>query len=67
MSPDVSRKYSKRLSNGEAAAYLGISPSKLNKLRAAGAGPEVIRVGRKCLYDTLALDEFLAAHSERVV
>lgn len=63
MSPDIPRKYGKRLTNDEAAAYLGVSPSKLKKLRMNGAGPEFIRVGRMIRYDTLALDQFLCSHT----
>ncbi len=44
----------------EAASYLGLSPSTLEKLRLEGGGPEFVRLGRRALgYDVAALDAWL--------
>jgi hypothetical protein len=59
----IARKYSRRLDEGEAAAYLGISRSGLNKLRRNGSdAPPHIRIKSKILYDTLSLDRWMDAH-----
>jgi hypothetical protein len=45
-----------------AAAYLGLSTSYLNKLRAAGLGPECYVFGRAVRYAPAALDAWARAH-----
>lgn len=49
----------------EAAAYAGISVSKLAKDRIAGTGIKFVRNGRVVLYDRDDIDEFLAARKVR--
>ena len=51
----------KRITTKEAARYLGISKSRLEKLRGAGGGPIFIRLGRAVRYDTGELDRYLAS------
>lgn len=45
----------------ELADRLGISASKLNKLRCTGDGPPFVKFGRDVLYDTEAVDAWLKA------
>lgn len=44
----------------EAASFLGLSVSFLNKLRCAGGGPAFRKVGRAVVYDPIDLDTWLA-------
>ena len=46
----------------DAAAWLGLSKSKLDKMRVYGGGPPYLKLGRRVLYDTRDLDEWSAAH-----
>jgi predicted DNA-binding transcriptional regulator AlpA len=55
----------KRHSVADAADYVGLSESTLNKLRMTGAGPRFLKLGRRILYDTSALDDWMGAR-ERV-
>lgn len=45
----------------EAAIYVGLSKSTMDKLRHFGGGPEYFKVGRAVVYDTAALDAWLAS------
>lgn len=51
---------SQRLHRKQAATYLGVSLSWLDKSRLRGDGPPFLRVGGRTLYDSLDLDAFLA-------
>lgn len=42
----------------EAAQYLGVSKSFLDKARIYGGGPQFMRFGRVIVYSTAALDEW---------
>jgi hypothetical protein len=53
------------LSVKDAAAFLHLAPSSLNRWRVCGGGPEFIRVGRRILHRRTALDAFLAQHGFR--
>jgi hypothetical protein len=46
----------------EAAEYLRVSASKLNKLRLYGGGPTFFKVGSTVIYAQDDLDVWLAAH-----
>jgi excisionase family DNA binding protein len=46
----------------EAADYLRVSKSFLDKARLCGEGPPFIRVGRKILYRKSAVDAWLTKH-----
>jgi len=48
-----------RLSNDEAADYLGLKSATLNKWRCHGEGPPFIKVGRLVRYRLVDLDAFL--------
>lgn len=43
----------------EAAAYLGLSVSTLNKARCAGRGPRYVKVGGRVFYRRQDIDEYL--------
>ena len=45
----------------QAAQYLGISASSLNKYRVFGGGPIFCKVGRSVVYDSTDLDAWLAS------
>ena len=44
----------------EAATFLGLSASFLNKLRCSGGGPAFRKIGRAVLYDPADLENWLA-------
>lgn len=48
--------------NTDAAAYLGLGASTLEKLRMTGKGPVYLKIGRRCLYAQHDLDAWLAQH-----
>ena len=49
-----------RLSNLEAAEYLGLKTATLNKWRVFGIGPPFIKVGRLVQYRKADLDHYLS-------
>lgn len=49
----------RKLSNAEAAEYLGVRPSTLNDWRSTGRGPAYLKIGSRVLYRVRDLDEFL--------
>ncbi|MBX5179931.1 helix-turn-helix domain-containing protein [Rhizobium lentis] len=51
---------SKKIKTNEAAAYIGKSPSWLNKTRMSGVGPVYMKIGGGVLYDTADLDAWLS-------
>ena len=44
------------LNSDEAAAYLGVSSSYVNKLRCVGGGPRYAKIGRRVTYRVSDLD-----------
>lgn len=52
------------LSRVEAAAYIGVSPSKFDELVRNGEMPKPKRIGRRCIWDRLVLDAAFAALSD---
>lgn len=59
---DHSNIHPRRLRRREAAEYLAISLSLLDKLRLTGTGPCYVKIGSCVLYDTRDLDDFLEHH-----
>ena len=47
----------------EAAHYMGLSKSLLDKLRHFGGGPRYFKIGRAVVYSTADLDSWMAARS----
>jgi excisionase family DNA binding protein len=46
----------------QAAEYLGLGKSTLDKLRVAGGGPAFHKVGARVVYDPQDLDAWIAQH-----
>lgn len=44
----------------EAATYVGLSKSSLNKFRCFGGGPRFFKLGRSVVYSTADLDAWMA-------
>ena len=57
----------RRLHRRDAAAYLGVSLSWLDKSRMTGTGPSYIAIGGRVVYDIADLDGFLASHKRQQV
>jgi excisionase family DNA binding protein len=53
------------LATSEAADYLGLSSSFLNKLRCTGGGPAYIKLGRRVLYPLSELDCWLETNRRK--
>jgi predicted DNA-binding transcriptional regulator AlpA len=49
----------------EAARFLGLSVSTLNKLRLSGSGPPYMKLGRRVLYDLRDLASWAAARKRQ--
>lgn len=52
----------KMMRTEEAATFVGLSPSTLNKLRLTGGGPDYIKLGKSVVYDPADLDAWLASN-----
>jgi len=57
--PATPKGFSRRLHRKQAAEYLGLSLSWLDKARITGLGPVFITIGRRILYDTRDLEAFI--------
>jgi predicted DNA-binding transcriptional regulator AlpA len=55
-------EHRKLISAPQAADYLGLSASTLSKRRVFGGGPKYLKLGRRVVYDTRDLDDWLDAH-----
>jgi len=65
-----SRAYRRKLSTPEAAAYIGLGESTLNKSRVTKSvgstpAPPYIKLGARVLYDPADLDQWLAQNKRR--
>lgn len=49
----------------EAADYVGLGKSTLDKFRLTGRGPRFVKIGRRVLYDVRDLDGWLGEHYRR--
>lgn len=68
MENDMTTKFNTEnrwLRTKEAAAYVGLSKSTLEKLRVTGDGPEYAALGRVIVYQIQDLDEWISAHKRR--
>ena len=61
----VKAREDERLSNAQAAKYLGLKKATLNKWRVYGDGPPFIKVGRLIQYRKIDLDAYLSARLMR--
>jgi predicted DNA-binding transcriptional regulator AlpA len=55
----------KKLDTVEAADYLGLGKSTLDKLRLTGGGPAFYKVGARVVYEPADLDAWIAQHKRR--
>lgn len=63
--PEHGEPHRAALKTDEAAAYCGSSSSTLEKLRVYGGGPAFSKLGRRVVYRTDDLDEWLAQNRKR--
>ena len=54
-----------RVNVDDAATYIGLSASTLNKLRVFGGGPVFLKIGRRVAYDVADLDAWLQSKRRR--
>ena len=53
------------LGQEEAAAYVGLSPRTLQRMRVTGEGPRYVKVRRRVVYDRFDLDDWAAKRKQR--
>lgn len=63
--PEAVRRSIDRLTVEEAAQYVRLSVSFLNRARLTGDGPTYLKLGRRVVYETGALDQWLASRRRR--
>ena len=51
-----------RMRTADAAAYLGVSTSYLEKRRMSGDGPAYLKIGHAVVYEVATLDAWVAQH-----
>ena len=56
---------SRYLNTRQAAAWLGIGPGTLNRMRVSGDGPRYIKIGRRVIYDRADLGEWVEERKRR--
>jgi predicted DNA-binding transcriptional regulator AlpA len=56
------KSFSRRFRRKEAAHYMGLSISWMDKARSTGTGPKFIAIGGSIMYDQRDLDAFLDRH-----
>ena len=63
--PNATASWRRYLDTEAAAARVGLSPGKLNRMRVEGCGPRYAKKGRRVLYDVHDLDAWIDAHERR--
>jgi predicted DNA-binding transcriptional regulator AlpA len=53
-------QHHRKLPTPEAANYLGLGKSTLDKLRLTGGGPVFIQIGKRVIYDVADLDAWVS-------
>ena len=53
-----------RMNGIQAGEYVGLSSSMLEKLRTAGGGPRFMKVGRRVVYDSADLDQWIESKKQ---
>ena len=56
------RTFHGKLTTPQAAGFLGLGVSSLEKLRVTGGGPAFLKIGRRVVYDARDLERWLAKH-----
>ena len=59
---DNIKDFHAKLTTPQAAAFVGLGVSSLEKLRVVGGGPAFLKIGRRVVYDALDLEQWLAKH-----
>jgi predicted DNA-binding transcriptional regulator AlpA len=59
---DFSNTHRRKLPTKEAARYLSLGKSTLDKLRVLGGGPAFIKIGKRVVYDPADLEAWFASH-----
>lgn len=59
---ETGTSFRKKLSTYQAAEYLGLGKSTLDKLRLTGGGPIFIKIGKRIVYDPADLDTWFDRH-----
>jgi len=59
---DNNKDFHAKLTTPQAAAFVGLGVSSLEKLRVTAGGPAFLKIGRRVVYDTLDLEQWLAKH-----
>lgn len=54
-----------KLTTSQAAVYLGLSKSLLNKMRLRGDGPAFLKFGRSVRYDLAALEAWATSRTRK--
>jgi hypothetical protein len=59
---DNPKDFCAKLTTPQAAAFVGLGVSSLEKLRVTGGGPAFLKIGRRVVYDAHDLEQWLAKH-----
>jgi predicted DNA-binding transcriptional regulator AlpA len=59
---DNPKEFRAKLTTPQAAAFVGLGVSSLEKLRVRGDGPAFLKIGRRVVYDAGDLEQWLAKH-----
>jgi predicted DNA-binding transcriptional regulator AlpA len=59
---DNIKDFHAKLTTPQAAAFVGLGVSSLEKLRVTGGGPAFLKIGRRVVYDAIDLEQWLAKH-----
>jgi hypothetical protein len=58
----MSDSHRKKLDTADAANYLSLGKSTLEKFRIIGGGPAFIKIGKRVVYDPADLDAWVSTH-----
>ena len=61
----LAESFRKRVNVRDAAAYVGLSKSYLDKARVFGGGPKFIKLGNRVVYDLTDLDAWIDQNRRR--
>ena len=61
----MSENLPRYLNTVQAAAWIGLSPKTLQRMRVTGEGPPYVKWGRRVIYDRIDLDDWMARRKRR--
>ena len=61
----MSENLPRYLDTEEAAAWVGLSPKTLQRMRVTGDGPPYVKWGRRVIYDRTDLDDWMGRRKRR--